>query len=98
MDKRSVTVRGNRIELTPKEFDLLVLLIQHPGKSFSRKELLSTVWGYTHEGYEHTVTAHVNRLRSKIEPAFAHPEYILTAWGVGYRFAETQPQRQHEQR
>ena len=88
LDKRRVTVSGNRIELTPKEFDLLAMLTRHPGKSFSRKELLSTVWGYTYEGYEHTVTAHVNRLRSKIEPNFAHPDYILTAWGIGYRFAE----------
>ena len=90
LDKRSVTLGGNRIELTPKEFDLLALLMQHPGKSFSRKELLSSVWGYTFAGYEHTVTAHINRLRNKIEPSFAQPEYILTAWGVGYRFADIQ--------
>lgn len=89
LDKRYVTLSGNRIELTPKEFDLLALLVQHPGKSFSRKELLRSVWGYTFAGYEHTVTAHVNRLRNKIEPSFAQPEYILTAWGVGYRFADT---------
>jgi DNA-binding response OmpR family regulator len=89
LDKRYVTLGGNRIELTPKEFDLLALLVQNPGKSFSRKELLRLVWGYTFAGYEHTVTAHVNRLRSKIEPSFAQPEYILTAWGVGYRFADT---------
>lgn len=89
LDKRYVTLGGNRIELTPKEFDLLAMLVQHPGKSFSRKELLFSVWGYTFAGYEHTVTAHVNRLRNKIEPSFAQPEYILTAWGVGYRFADT---------
>ncbi|GAB4019516.1 response regulator transcription factor [Spirosoma migulaei] len=97
LDKRYVTLRGNRIDLTPKEFDLLVLLAQHPGKSYSRKELLSTVWGYTFAGYEHTVTAHVNRLRSKIEPSFAQPIYILTAWGVGYRFADTQSQQQPDE-
>ena len=96
VDKRSVTVGGNRIELTPKEFDLLVLLAKHPGKSFSRKELLSAVWGYSYAGYEHTVTAHINRLRSKIEPDFAHPDYVLTAWGVGYRFADTDPPLTHE--
>ena len=89
VDKRRVTIDGNRIELTPKEFDLLVLLIRNPGKSFTRKELLSLVWGYGHKGYNHTVTSHVNRLRSKIEANFAQPAYVLTAWGVGYRFAET---------
>ncbi len=88
-DKRSVLLGSKRVELTPKEFDLLSLLARHPGKSYSRKELLSRVWGYTFEGYEHTVTAHVNRLRSKIEPDFSHPVYILTTWGIGYRFAES---------
>lgn len=89
--KRSVTVRGKRVELTPKEFELLALLAEHPGKSYSRKDLLAQVWGYSFEGYEHTVTAHVNRLRSKIEPNFQHPVYILTTWGIGYRFAEADP-------
>ncbi len=85
---RIVTINDNRVELTPKEFDLLVVLAQNPGKSYSRKELLHLVWDYHTVGYEHTVTAHVNRLRNKIEPDFAQPTYILTAWGVGYRFAE----------
>ena len=97
LDKRFVTLGDNRIELTPKEFDLLALLVQHPGKSFSRKELLSTVWGYSFAGYEHTVTAHVNRLRNKIESSFAQPEYILTAWGIGYRFADTQSSQQPDE-
>ena len=96
LDKRSVTVDGQRTDLTPKEFDLLVLLAQHPGKSFSRKELLSTVWGYSHDGYEHTVTAHINRLRNKIESDFAHPAYILTAWGIGYRFTDIDTPLPHE--
>lgn len=87
--KRSVKVEGQRIELTPKEFDLLALLAGHPGHTYSRKELLSQVWNYSFEGYEHTVTAHINRLRSKIEPDFAHPVHILTTWGIGYRFAES---------
>lgn len=87
-EKRSVMINEQRVELTPKEFDLLVLIAEHPGKSYSRKELLSQVWGYTFEGYEHTVTAHVNRLRSKIEPDFSHPIFVLTTWGIGYRFAE----------
>jgi two-component system, OmpR family, alkaline phosphatase synthesis response regulator PhoP len=87
-DKRKATVRGIRLDLTPKEFDLLVLLASHPGKSFSRHELLEQVWGVAFDGYEHTITSHINRLRIKIETDLHHPEYILTAWGTGYRFAE----------
>lgn len=85
-DKRKVVLMGNRIELTPKEYDLLLLLAQHPGKSYSREDLLNIVWGYEFSGYEHTVNSHINRLRSKIEPDFSKPLYILTTWGVGYRF------------
>ncbi len=87
-DKRRASIREARLDLTPKEFDLLTLLAENPGKSFTRHELLETVWGIAFAGYEHTVTAHINRLRLKIEPAPAKPEYILTAWGTGYRFAE----------
>lgn len=79
---RIVTINDKRVELTPKEFDLLVVLAQNPGKSYSRKELLHLVWDYHTVGYEHTVTAHVNRLRTKIESNFAQPTYILTAWGL----------------
>ncbi len=85
-DKRKVILDGNRIELTPKEYDLLVLLAQHPGKSYSREDLLNLVWGYEFSGYEHTVNSHINRLRSKIESDFSKPHYILTTWGIGYRF------------
>ena len=85
-EKRKVMLMGNRIELTPKEYDLLLLLAQHPGKSYSREDLLNIVWGYEFSGYEHTVNSHINRLRSKIEPDFSKPLYILTTWGVGYRF------------
>lgn len=85
-DKRKVALNGNRIDLTPKEYDLLLLLAQHPGKSYSREDLLNIVWGYEFSGYEHTVNSHINRLRSKIEPDFSKPHYILTTWGVGYRF------------
>ena len=85
---RIVTLRGSRVELTPKEFDLLVLLAENPGKTYSRKELLHLVWDYHIVGYEHTVTSHINRLRNKIETNFAQPAYILTTWGIGYRFAE----------
>ncbi len=84
--KRKVTLGENRIELTPKEFDLLLLLAGHPGVSYSRDQLLSEVWGYEFSGYEHTVNSHINRLRAKIEPDIANPKYILTTWGIGYRF------------
>ncbi len=84
--KRKVTLDEDRIELTPKEFDLLMLLAGNPGRSYSRDQLLSEVWGYEFAGYEHTVNSHINRLRSKIEPDISNPVYILTTWGVGYRF------------
>ncbi len=87
-DKRKASVKGKRLELTPKEFDLLLLLAGNPGKTFSRQELLERVWGYVFSGYEHTITSHINRLRIKIESNLNHPEYILTSWGTGYRFSE----------
>lgn len=88
IDKRKASARGERLELTNKEFDLLVLLAKHPGKAFSRHELLELIWGVAFSGYEHTITSHINRLRIKIETNLQHPEYILTAWGTGYRFSE----------
>lgn len=86
--KRKATLKGKRLDLTVKEFDLLYLLAAHPGKTFTRKELLQRVWGFAFAGYEHTVTSHINRLRLKLESDLSHPEYILTAWGLGYRFVE----------
>lgn len=88
MDKRKVMKNKGRIELTPKEFDLLVLLAKNPGRTYSRERILNLVWGYEFEGYEHTVNSHINRLRAKIEENLSHPKYILTTWGVGYRFAD----------
>jgi len=85
-EKRKVTRVKDRIELTPKEFDLLVLLATHPGRSYNREQLLNEVWGYEFSGYEHTVNSHINRLRTKIEPDINNPIYILTTWGIGYRF------------
>ena len=84
--KRKVMLGDKRIDLTPKEFDLLLLLAGHPGISYSRDQLLSEVWGYEFSGYEHTVNSHINRLRAKIEPDISNPRYILTTWGIGYRF------------
>ena len=74
-----------RIELTAREFDLLLHFARHPGQVFSRAQLLDSVWGFGHDGYEHTVNSHINRLRSKIEPDSDHPRYIVTVWGVGYK-------------
>lgn len=88
IDKRKVTLNDVRIELSPKEFDLIALLASNPGKSYSRKSLLNLVWGYDFEGYEHTVNSHINRLRGKIEEDVSNPTFILTTWGVGYRFNE----------
>jgi Response regulators consisting of a CheY-like receiver domain and a winged-helix DNA-binding domain len=84
---REVRLRGELIELTPREFDLLYWFARHPGEVFSRLALLDRVWGYQHEGYEHTVNTHINRLRIKIEKDPAEPEIILTVWGKGYKFA-----------
>lgn len=87
-DSRTVKKNGERLSLTPKEFDLLVLLASNPGRTYSRMDLLNEVWNYDFEGYEHTVNSHINRLRGKVEDDINEPTYILTAWGVGYRFRE----------
>ncbi len=84
--KRTVMLEGKPIELTAKEFDLLLQFIRHPGRVYTRLELLDLVWGYAYKGYEHTVNSHINRLRSKIEKDPNHPRYIITVWGVGYKF------------
>ena len=89
-EKRRVTLNGDKVELTAKEFDLLALFAQKPGRAFSRNELLDAVWGYQFAGYEHTVNSHINRLRAKIEKDPANPVYITTVWGVGYRFVEAE--------
>ena len=93
VDKRAVTVAGVPVDLTAKEFDLLLQFAGHPGRVYSRQQLLDLVWGYGHAGYEHTVNSHINRLRGKIERDPANPEYVLTVWGVGYKFAEGAPNR-----
>ncbi len=87
-EKRKVTLEGNRLELTPKEQELLELLASYPGSSFSREELLNKIWGFEFAGDSHTVNSHINRLRRKIEPDPDQPTFILTTWGVGYRFTE----------
>lgn len=88
IDKRKVVLDDKRVELSPKEFELLVLMASNPGRNYTRTELLDMIWGYNFEGYEHTVNSHINRLRAKIESDMANPTYILTTWGVGYKFNE----------
>lgn len=87
-EKRGVTVNSKPVELTVTEFDLLVQLATNPGRVYTRAQLLDLVWGVASDSYEHTVNAHVNRLRAKIEPDPAHPFYVRTVWGVGYRFVD----------
>jgi two-component system, OmpR family, response regulator len=84
---REVRLQDKSIDLTPREFDLLCFFARHPGKVYSRLDLLNHVWGYRHDGYEHTVNTHINRLRIKIEADPANPRRILTMWGRGYKFA-----------
>jgi DNA-binding response OmpR family regulator len=86
LEQREVKVRGKFIDLTAKEFDLLLQFANNPGRVYTRSQLLDDVWGYGHDGYEHTVNSHINRLRSKIEEDPTKPEFILTVWGVGYKF------------
>ena len=88
LQRRQVLVRGSAVELTAKEFELLVFFARSPGRVYTRAQLLDQVWGYTHSGYEHTVNSHINRLRNKIERDPANPDYVQTVWGVGYKFAE----------
>lgn len=83
---RQVQLNGQTIDLTAKEFDLLSYFARHPGRVFRRADLLDKVWGYGHDGYEHTVNSHINRLRAKIERNPSKPKRIVTVWGVGYKF------------
>ncbi len=86
---RAATVRGEPVDLTAKEFDLLLHFARNPGHVFRRTELLDSVWGYGHAGYEHTVNSHINRLRAKVEDDPANPKLIVTVWGVGYKMDAT---------
>lgn len=85
-EKHQVKLNGELVDLTPKEYELLLLLATNPGKSYSREALLKQIWGYDFSGYEHTVNSHVNRLRAKIEQDPNKPHYVKTIWGVGYAF------------
>lgn len=94
-NKRKVMLFNGRIDLTPKEFDLLALMASNPGTSYSRERLLKLIWGYEFDGYEHTVNSHINRLRVKIEKDLSKPKYILTTWGIGYRFNDDLNDEEH---
>ncbi len=84
--KRTVSLGDQAVGLTAKEFDLLEQFVRHPGRVYSRAQLLDLVWGYGHANYEHTVNSHINRLRAKIEEDPAQPKFVVTVWGVGYKF------------
>ncbi len=86
--KRQVRYRGEALDFTALEFDLLLHFTSHPGHVFSRGQLLNAVWGYTHDGYEHTVTTHINRLRAKLEADPLRPQLILTVRGAGYKMRD----------
>lgn len=85
--RRDVSVGGEPIHLTVREFDLLLFLARHPDRPFTRMQLLSQVWDIHYEGYDRTVDSHVQRLRAKIEPDPSQPRYVRTVWGVGYKMA-----------
>ncbi|MBY0572839.1 MAG: response regulator transcription factor [Undibacterium sp.] len=84
--QRRSWISHKEIMLTAREFDLLWFFAKHPGQAFSRGELLEHVWGYGHDGYEHTVNSHINRLRAKLDEASGLARFIHTVWGIGYRF------------
>jgi len=85
-EKRRVSIDGEGVSLTAKEYDLLVQFARTPGRVYTRSQLLDLVWGYGEGTYEHTVNSHINRLRAKIEDDPSQPRFIRTVWGVGYRF------------
>jgi len=88
LSRHSVEVRGEAIDLTPTEFDLLATLMEDPGRAFSRAQLLESVQGYAYEGYERTIDVHVKNLRQKVEADPRNPQHIKTVYGVGYKFED----------
>ena len=84
--QRRAWLGEQELVLTPREFDLLWHFMRHPGRAFTRAELLEQVWGYGHDGYDHTVNSHINRLRTKLGDDRSEARFIHTVWGVGYRF------------
>lgn len=85
-DRRTVKIAGNEVILTPIEFNILKLLATNPGYVYSRQDLLTAIWDTAYEGYKRNIDPHVNRLRNKVEENPRKPKYVLTVWGVGYKF------------
>lgn len=83
---RVVTLNDKVVELTAREFDLLFFLAKNTGRVYSRAQLLDDVWGYSHDGYEHTINTHINRLRNKLKRGAGKTDFLQTVWGVGYKF------------
>lgn len=92
--QRSVRLADRELELTAREFDLLWHFAKSPGRVYTRMELLEEIWGYGHDGYEHTVNSHINRLRAKLEENPAKPSWLCTVWGVGYKFKAMEQHRE----
>ena len=88
LDRHTVTVSGNPVSLTPIEFDILKVLASTPGRVYSRNDLLNYIWDTAYEGYKRNIDPHVNRLRTKVEANPRNPKYVLTVWGIGYKFGE----------
>ena len=89
--RRKASLAGRDLALAPREWELLCFFADHPGQAFTRAELLDRVWGYGHDGYNHTVNSHINRLRAKLGDDRSVPCYIHTVWGMGYRFEPIGP-------
>ena len=85
--RREVTVDGETVRLTVREFDLLLFLARHPDRPFTRSQLLQQIWDISYEGYDRTIDSHVQRLRAKVEADAGNPQWVRTVWGVGYKFA-----------
>ncbi|MBI3652904.1 MAG: response regulator transcription factor [Acidobacteria bacterium] len=86
LERYKVTVDGREVSLTPIEFNILKLLATKPGAVYARNDLLNAIWDTSYEGYKRNIDPHVNRLRTKIEANPRKPKYVLTVWGVGYKF------------
>lgn len=93
---RVVALGGREIDLTAREFDLLFYLAQNHDRVYSRSQLLDAVWGYSHDGYEHTINTHINRLRNKLKRSDGLSDFIQTVWGVGYKFVNPDQQVKHD--
>lgn len=87
LEKHEAWVDGESVELTPMEFDLLAFLMQHPGQVFTRLQILEALRGATYESFERSIDAHIRRLRQKIELDYRNPRYVLTVYGIGYKFS-----------